>query len=167
MTIPPELLRSIPRDVRLSLAGKAVVAAAVALLAAGVGLGVWLYVLASRPESDRLPAALPPVLFVSLGTAGILLLRFVRGQASLVATGRPAVAVVTGKRKVSHGKTQSNRIDLEFAALSGARVKTHIDLQTRPPNVGSEIVVVYDADTPTRCARYPLGLVRIDDAMTR
>jgi len=53
---PAELLRSPPRLVRLSAAGKALAGVAVALLAGALVSGVWLYVLAARDAArfDRI-----------------------------------------------------------------------------------------------------------------
>ena len=46
--LPPELLRSTPRDVVLTAGGRAVVIFSLALVAGAIGLGVWLSALATR-----------------------------------------------------------------------------------------------------------------------
>lgn len=54
-TVPPELLRSTPREVVLSAGGKTLVVLALVLLIGGIAGGVWLYTLAAEAmaQADR------------------------------------------------------------------------------------------------------------------
>jgi hypothetical protein len=156
MMIPVELRRSIPREVELSPAGRLLMAAAAVLLAAAPIVSIGLSVAA-----DHAPIWAGPVFFLSLFSAGVALMRVIHGQRELLSSGRPAVSRVTETRKVhgSHGH-QGIEIRHEFAVLSGARQTGTFAANTKPPAPGSEIIVLYDAETPSRSARYPLPLVR-------
>jgi hypothetical protein len=116
-------------------------------------------------QPNQLPIALAPLAFAFMIIPAVVFLVAVRRQSSLLSEGRPAVAVVTGARRVSTGHSHHESVAVEFRALSGALVTAHLNLQKRP-KIGSDMVVVYDAETPTRCARYPFSLVRPDVPMT-
>jgi len=111
-------------------------------------------------QPARPPILLAPLAFVGLGTLAAVLGLTIRRQRWLLADGRPAVAVVTSTRCISAGHALSHRTTLEFQTLSGARATARLDLQKRAP-VGSELVVLYDAESPARCRPYPLSLVRL------
>lgn len=237
MNIPSELQRSIPREVRLTAAGKLVTVVVGLLAAAAVIVPAWLYVLAERGRAadaaavdtrgrvialgatrddhprwlatyefsvdgrrheatsrlgrrdrqrvavgevvtvrylpadpgtswvdgfppDRVPPFVPPVVFAGMAAAAIALGLTIRKQRWLLAGGRPAVATVTGAKRVSRSHSHSNRVTFEFHLLSGALAQGRIELQKKP-EFGSEMIVLYDPETPSRCARYPLALVRI------
>lgn len=57
MAIPHDLVRSMPRDVRLSPAGRVVATVALAAGVAAVGLSAWLYLLAARGRAADAGAA--------------------------------------------------------------------------------------------------------------
>jgi hypothetical protein len=156
MMIPVELRRSVPREVELSAPGRLLMAAAVVLLAAAPIVSTGLYVTA-----DNAPIWAGPAFFLGLCSAGVALMKVLHRQRELLSSGRAVVARVTATRKVhrSHGH-QGIEIRHEFAVLSGARQTGRFDVTTKPPAPGSEIIVLYDAETPSRSSRYPLPLVR-------
>ena len=154
MTIPPELLRSTPRQVGLTAAGRAALLAAGVLAAAAVGLGGLTY------AREVGPIWLPPVAGAGLLALALVLWLSVRRQRELVASGRPAVARVLGTRRhVKHGGAEHYDVTVELRLLNGA-VRTASIRQPRPMAPGADVIVLYDTERPARLAAYPLQLAR-------
>lgn len=115
-------------------------------------------------ERDILPLWLPIAVAFGLGPIGFLIILPLRKQRRLLSEGRVAPGLVThqGKlRRGSHGKVLGNRIDYEFSLLSGAVAPGHAGPVKDPPEVGSAISVLYDAEEPAQNTVYPLQLVRL------
>ncbi len=154
MTIPPELLRSVPRQVDLTAAGRAALFVAGSLAAAAVGLGGLTYAL------EVGPIWLPPVAGAGLLALALTLGLSVRRQCELVASGRPAVArVIAARRHVHHGAAEHFDVTVEFGLLNGAS-RTASIRQRRPLSPGADVIVLYDPERPARLVAYPLQLAR-------
>jgi hypothetical protein len=110
-------------------------------------------------EFEVMPGWVPGVLAAALTLPGLLIVFLIRRQTRLLADGRPALATITGYRRVQHGRKM---LKYEFKTLDGAVVKGHGGQTRRPPAIGSTLTVLYDRDNPKRNAPYPLELVRID-----
>ena len=237
MTMPSELLRSIPREVRLTAAGRIAAIVALLLFLAAVIMSAWFFALTLRGqeqkhgtsrttgrivrlnetrgdhprwvvtyrydvdghpyqgtarlgrrdrqhfevgeaigvnylaadpethwidgyESPGVPAVVAPFAFVAFGSAGLVLLIGIRRQMALLSYGRPALALVTGARKVGHGEHRRYRLSYTYGLLSGATQTGSLEMRKKPPAAGSEIIILYDPDNPKRRARYPMSLVR-------
>jgi hypothetical protein len=115
-------------------------------------------------ERDVLPLWLPIAVVFGLGPIGFLIILPLRKQRRLLSEGRVAPGLVThqGKlRRGSHGKALGSRIDYEFSLLSGAVARGHAGPVKNPPEVGSVIPVLYEAEEPAQNTVYPLQLVRL------
>ena len=82
-------------------------------------------------------------------------------QRRLLAEGRPALARVTGSKRVVAGHGGHHHVQYEFRILSGAKRAGACDVRRNPPSPGATLVILYDSDEPRRQARYPLSLVRL------
>jgi len=240
MTIPSELLRSIPREIKLTAAGKIAAVTAAVLFLASVVVSGWLLATSLRadaraevavtatarivrltvtrgehprwnatyayeaggrsfeatrrlgrvdrerlslgdtipirylpadPEThwlegdqgERIPVVVAPVAFLSFAAGGVAIIFGTRRQMSLLSNGRPAIARVTGSRRIkggTHGKRDVQRVAYEFRLLSGAVRTGRFETPRAAPQTGSEIVVLYDPDNPKRSRKYPLSLVK-------
>jgi hypothetical protein len=170
MTIPTELLRSIPRETALTAAGKAVAGVTAVLLFGSVLVSAALFAVALR-ASDRLIAAerskplllMAPLALMAGAAAGLGLVFIIRRQRRLLSEGRAAIARVTAsttRKRGAHGSHSTNRVVYEFE-LGGGRVRSgRYETQKAAPPIGGEFVVLYDPDRPERSAKYPLALVR-------
>jgi hypothetical protein len=93
---------------------------------------------------------------------GSLLIFFALSRArDLLSGGRPAEARVTEVHRQTHSHGSSHRVELEFTVLSGAKHHGRLEQGSKPPAVGSTLIIVYDPDQPKRQARYPMKLVRV------
>jgi hypothetical protein len=135
-----------------------------------VGSGLEVVYVPSKPElnyprghiENPIPAFVPYLAAVILGSTGILLLFAVRRERRLLEDGRAAPGVVTElrKRARSHGAAHEMEFRYTFALLSGSTGKGRGRRSRNPPPIGSTICVLYDPDYPSRNAPYPFSLVR-------
>jgi len=155
---PPGFDRAIPREVSLTVAGRAVVTLAAVLFAAGVLVFPVLFVSARRAEVS--PVWVPFVVSAALILLSVLCRLLVDRERRLAGEGRAAPAVVTGqfKQHSSHGGTH-RYITYEYRLLSGAVRRGRMSVE-KPPAVGSVICVLYDPNEPRRTSRCPMRLVR-------
>jgi hypothetical protein len=240
-SLPPELQTSTPRPVRLTAGGIAAAAMALACVAGGIFIAVWLSQQAGRDAARRerfereavtveaevtqvgprqgksgrhrvsyrylaagklydgrtsmsrnesrslepgsriivhyLPSdpgtsyagsdpggtpywVVPLLTLVFIGMAGFIAAS-IRKQRYLLMEGRPALARVIRKRRVGQHKRRS-RMQIEFNSLSGGRVEASYDENGAGPLEGSEVIIFYDRDKPSRVARFPMSLVKLD-----
>ena len=61
----------------------------------------------------------------------------------------------------AHGASVGKKFHFEFPLLSGAVAEGEAGSAKTPPAVGSTICVLYDPETPSRNAVYPLSFVRL------
>lgn len=112
-----------------------------------------------------MPAALPYILAPLPLVVGLICLLSLQYQRGLLSDGRAAIAIVRSVtiRRGQHGE-RIRTLRYEFPLLDG-RVQTG-SVQTQRPvlDVGSSIVVVYDAEHPRRSRPYPLSLVRLGES---
>ena len=165
MTIPSELKRSTPRAVALIWAGwRAILwpGLVAVLIVAGMqaqqtkhATGV-LFVLGWWYRNPRL--ALGMILFgAALGWP-----RY-RRQTRPLMYGRAAVASVTGYEKPSYQFMRRLRVKFEFRLLSGSFRTAWANPQgAEIPDLGGEIVIVYDLDEPKRAMMYPSRTLKVD-----
>jgi hypothetical protein len=155
---PPGFDRAIPREVRLTLAGRVIVALAAILFAAGVLAFPLLFV--SARQAGAPPTWVPFVVSAALILLSVLCRLLVNRERHLVSEGRAAPAIVTGhfKRHSSHGGTH-RYIKYEYRLLSGAVMKGRMSVG-KLPAPGSVICVLYDPNEPRRTSRCPPTLVR-------
>ncbi len=106
-------------------------------------------------RQKTMPAWLPPLAGLGLLALSWLPAHALRSQRRLLAEGRPAPAVVTRHHKDQHGVT----IHYEFPLLSGARCAGKSGPMKKPPEIGSQICIIYDPDQPSRNSKYPFSLV--------
>jgi hypothetical protein len=169
MTIPAELLRSVPRDTALTAAGKVVVALiAVFFLAAALGSAT-LFAIALRAsdrpvgiQRHRAPLVAAPVALTSAGAAGLGLLLTIRRQRRLLSDGQASIARITSsttKKRGTHSTQTLHSGAYEFQLRRGG-VRTGRFQMHEPAPIGGEFVVLYDPDQPERSVKYPLPLVR-------
>lgn len=156
MKVPIELRRSSPREVTLSGLGRAHITIAVVLLAAAPILGTLVYVF-----GRGVPPAIALTLFLGLGAVGAALVGSLRRQRELLSSGRAAVARVTSSRKVNQGKHQGQEVSYEFTILSGAMRTGKYYVEKNSPAPGAALIVLYEAENPSRSVRYPPSLVRL------
>jgi len=170
MTIPTELLRSIPRETRFTAAGKAVAGVTAVILFGSALASASLFAIALRAsdqpaaiEPNKVPLVLAPLALMTGVAAGLGLLFVIRRQRRLLSEGRAAIARVTTsttRQRGTHGSHTVNRVMYEFE-LRGGSVRTgRFDTGTTAPLIGSELIVLYDPDRPERSSKYPLALVR-------
>jgi hypothetical protein len=103
-----------------------------------------------------------PIVAASLALGGLAILSQLRRQTTLLSYGRGTIARVTAVRQRG-GSTHGGkhwRVTYTYTLLSGAIRTTALEVDRRPPAVGSDMVVVYDPDRPSRRARYPMALVK-------
>lgn len=159
MTIPNELKRTGPRDVSLTLVGKAAVLGAVVVPFAGL---VWA-ILSYRAVETRLAVAFLFVAINFLVNIGFFTWRLSRDH-RLLSTGRAAIATTAaGSKRKWFGGHRHRRYQLqcEFAPPGGAKLAAK--LRTRHPVAPmSEIVILYDPDEPTNAILYPSRLLKIE-----
>jgi len=110
----------------------------------------------ARIEPRPMPALVPPLVAAALALAGGLCWLPIQDQRRLLAEGRAARALVTGRRKQQHG----TELIYEFATLSGTLAKGKTGPSRKPAAVGSTLCVLYDSERPGKNAPYPLSLVR-------
>jgi hypothetical protein len=91
----------------------------------------------------------------------LILAHTIRRQRWLLEEGRAARAKVVGKKNISHEHGRHYRIDYEFQTLEGAKRSGRFNVNKKPPEIGEELIVVYDRDEEKRSARYPLSLVKV------
>jgi hypothetical protein len=154
MTIPNALRRSPPRETGLTRQGWVAVAGAVSLLALGAGAGVWA---AARPP--QFPVWFLPATGLALAVCGMLPILVIRRQARLLSTGRATLGRVAHVNAVKHQHGQIYATTVEFHLLDGATRTARFN-RSKAPEIGSELVLVYDPDDPGRRAIYPLTFVR-------
>jgi hypothetical protein len=171
MTIPAELLRSIPRDTVLTAAGKAVAAVTALLLFASMLVSASVFAMALRAadrsmeiEPNRAPLVVAPLALMGGAAAGLGLLFTIRRQRRLLSEGQAAIARVmkstTRRRGNGHGTHTVHRVVYEFQLRPGGVRTGRFETQKTAPPIGGEFVVLYDPDRPERSARYPLPLVK-------
>jgi hypothetical protein len=134
---------------------------------AGSPIAVWY--LPSEPYESWLDGSSPsltptwPAIVIPAASvlAALSLILLVRRQLNLLSYGRPAVAVVirVDKKRSDHGPYW--RVQYEWTLLSGATRRGSYTVRRTPPDVGSEIVILYERDNPSRSSKYPLSLVRL------
>jgi uncharacterized protein DUF3592 len=149
--LPPALLRSTPRPVRLNASGFVAALAAAVLPVAGL----WGTLAIGRRWT---------ALFVGIGSVVLALgvFRLIRRQWSLLEYGRPAAAVVTSVQKKRDDNGTYWRVHYEWTLLSGAKRQGRYTHRKKPPPVpGARVAIVYDRDQPQRSRRYPFALVRL------
>jgi hypothetical protein len=106
-----------------------------------------------------MPAGLPPLIALALIGAGGLCLVPIHVQRRLLTDGRAAPARVTGHRRHSRSRGATQGVlTFEFSLLSGA-VAAGRSYTAKPAAAGSVIWVVYDQESPSRNAVYPLTFV--------
>lgn len=122
----------------------------------------------SDPEDnwagERPPRAMPIFLAPLLGVlllvvAGLLQLKLRRDR-FLLENGRAAVAVATGSKAVLQGDGTAYATQFEYRTLSGGTAIGKLDTEGGIA-VGTEFIVVFDSDQPTKLVKYPLSMVRI------
>jgi hypothetical protein len=118
----------------------------------------WLGTYAPEPE-PMWPAFLIPA--ACLGTSWFLA-TMVRRQVNLLTYGRSATAVVKSVEKKRSENGTFWRVNFEWTLLSGATRKgRYSHTKKQPPEIGTEIPVVYDRDEPSKYGKYPLKLVAL------
>jgi len=136
-----------------------------------VGSAVTVHYLRTDPGRNWLGGAAPnatpfwlaPLLFFSLAApAGLMLFR-IHKERYLLTEGRPALATVTGSRRIVGQHGQRFQVRYEFTTLSGKLWKGSASQRRRPAETGSTITVLYDRDEPQRSRPYPFALVRIEE----
>lgn len=117
------------------------------------------WVVGAEPKGmPMLAAVLAPL---SLLVVAPLLAWQVRRQRRLLEEGRPALATVTAKRKVSSQHGSHVSVEYEFETMAGTRRKGRYRAQRKAPEVGEKLLVVYHPDEEKWSAKYPLPLVRV------
>ena len=108
-------------------------------------------------EPDLTPLWLPFLIGGALNVAGLLIVRVVVTQHSLLANGRAAPGLITGHKRDHNGKSAT----YTFTLLSGAPAegKTR-PTKKSPPPVNSAVCVIYEPDNPRHNAVYPFALVK-------
>jgi hypothetical protein len=102
------------------------------------------------------------VILLACTAASLWLVALIRQQFGLLAYGRSAMAVVRALEKKRSDKGTYWRVTYEWQLLNGATRKGRYNHRRRPPpEIGTQIPIVYDPDQPWRNCRYPLPLVRI------
>jgi hypothetical protein len=150
--LPPALLRSTPRPVRLNGPG---IAAAIGV-GALAAVGLW-----GALAIDGRGVAL------AVGGASVVLalcvIRLIRRQWSLLEYGRPAVAIVTGVNKKRSDNGTYWLVHFEWTLMSGAKRQGRYSHRKKPPPVpGAQVTIVYDRDQPQRNRKYPFALVKLE-----
>ncbi len=109
-----------------------------------------------------LPLWLPYLLAGIMLAAGGGCFAALRADRRLLEDGRVATATVREHvvSRSQHGTHRSLKYD--FPTLSGSRIAGKCGTSSRPPAIGSGILVLYDSDTPKRNKPYPLSLVRLE-----
>jgi hypothetical protein len=111
-------------------------------------------------RDETTPVAVAWLVGFGMAAVGGVILLPLLAQRRMVAEGRAAPGIVTGKKKVAHGYGASHtEISYDFLLLSGgvASGKCSGDSKMAP---GTVITVLYDPDNPRSSARYPASLVR-------
>ena len=132
------------------------------------GSRIMIHYLASDPGvsyagSD--PAGTPywiiPVATLSLLVAAGFVAAGIRKQRYLLMEGRPALARVLRSRRIGDTRRRS-RVRVEFSDLGGSRVEASYSQDGPAPQNGSEVVILYDREKPSRVAGFPMCLVKLD-----
>ncbi len=105
------------------------------------------------------PAFLPYLASGTLVIVGCLVPLPLICQRRLLSEGRPAQGQVTRHSRDQHG----TKVHYEFRTLGGTRAKGKAGPTRKPPPIGSEVCVLYEADRPGSNSLYPLPLVRLVD----
>ncbi len=122
----------------------------------------------SDPEDnwtgERPPRAMPIFLAPVFGVlllvvAGLLQLKLRRDR-FLLENGRAAVAVARGSQAASQGEAPGHATQFEYRTLSGGTASGTLNSEGGIA-VGTEFIVVFDSDQPTKLVKYPLSMVRI------
>jgi hypothetical protein len=134
-----------------------------------VGSPVPVFYVPSRPELSSpfttaravLPPWVPFLAALLLAGAAILVTLPIRIQRRLLSEGRPAPGLVTEHGNTEHGPhgKGGRKYCYDFTLLSGAIAKGEAGPCKNPPAIGSMISVIYDPESPSRNAPYPLSLV--------
>ncbi|GEM_PF-777352 len=107
------------------------------------------------------PAWLPLFIAGSMVFPIALLSLQLKRQRYLLAEGRTARGVVTGRRWVQSEGARHTSMRYEFTTPAGGTQKGGFPGSPRRFPEGTVITVLYDPDNPRRNARYPLEFVRI------
>ena len=110
-------------------------------------------------QPGRIPFLVSPAVLVLMGFGAGSIVLTVRRQRAMLTSGRPAVATVKDVKKVSHQHGQTYRATVEYQPVAGSTVTRKFDV-SKGTGVGSELIVLYDPETPKRAVKYPLSMVR-------
>jgi hypothetical protein len=133
-----------------------------------VGARLGIHYMRSDPHTNWIGGAAPPIeppifliplILLSMLGAASLMAWNIRRQWLLLVDGRPALARVTGTKRIYHEHGHTYRVNYEFQTMSGATVTSRWDSNRRPAAVGSLVPIVYHRETPKWSAVYPLQLV--------
>jgi hypothetical protein len=111
-------------------------------------------------DDTTMPFWVPYLVAGELAVIASLLTFLLRRQMRLLTEGRPAPGIVTGHRRTRGGTV----IRYEFVLLNGATANGR-GKSRRPPAIGSQVCVLYDAENPRRNAPYPLCLVKLTKSL--
>ena len=163
MTIPPELLRSAPREVSISRQGRAVAAFAVGFVLLLIWL-VWQDQTSAHPRKDMLPVSAIAVVYFVIGS--LVKLYMVRREMGLLSNGRAVVATIQSPPKrlwLRDAKRPVYRVQCRFTTRSGGErsvtIKTRLHIAE-----GTEVVIVYDPDQTERAVLYPAPSLKVEGA---
>jgi hypothetical protein len=109
-----------------------------------------------------IPVAIPYAVPAAFTACAAICLTILHRQRQLLAEGRPAPAVVTGRKETSpgpHGKHWN--MTYEFPLLNGTVATGKSSTSKRGPAVGSVLCVIYDPERPSRNRPYPFPLVHV------
>ncbi len=170
MTIPAELKRSTPRAVSLTRAGwKAILWPSLTAVLIVVGMQ------APRQEHGTGVLSLTsaywnhPLLSLSMIFLGASIgwMRY-RRQTTLLMYGRAAVASVTDfeRRFWLVLLRRGNRFQCEFRVMNGSLCRTtfYVPHRGRIPDIGAELVILYDRDEPKKAMLYPSRMLKIESS---
>jgi hypothetical protein len=158
---PPGLGTSTPRDVRLTVAGRATAGLAVLFALGALVAFLGLFTEARRQADSRL-ALTAPLPAAALAGVGAILLTAIARQRSLLMNGRAAAAIVTALRTERNSEGGKHQVmTYEFRLMTGATRTGTRQAPRKAPAIGSVICVIYDPDRPSRNRPYPFSLVRL------
>jgi hypothetical protein len=116
----------------------------------------------SGHDPKPLPAIVATLIGITPIMIGGLLLLMVQRQRAMLEQGRAVMARVTDVRRYSTGKSSGVRVRFDFTMLEGFKREGRANTTVAAaPALGSDIVVLYDANKPQRTVLYPLSLVRV------